>query len=163
MNFCCNQNSPNIVNMYCFNYMKEHYRDHSHLLTGKGTAYCVAPGLCKCFRSMPGYSRSAWCCKALPCPATELPRPLKWPVGGPGGDRRAGEGRSQGISLPAVLPWQPLIGTMLSLQLHPHGPCEPHLLLLCCPHSGEVAVCCSALWVSVPFLLASQHFGYLCS
>ena len=35
-------------------------------------------------------------------------------------------------------PGQPLIGTMLSLQFHPDGPCEPHLLLLCCPHSGEV-------------------------
>ena len=88
--------------MSCFNNMKENYRNHSHLLAGQGTAYCAAPAYanvsdpCLVIPALPGV--------AEPCPATELPRPLKWPVGGPGGDRRA-EGRSQAISPPVVLPW----------------------------------------------------------
>lgn len=94
MDFCQNQNSPKIVNMSCFNNMKENYRNHSHLLAGQGTAYCAAPACANV--SDP--------CLVIPALPVELPRPLRWPVGGPGGDRRA-EGRSQAISPPVVLPW----------------------------------------------------------
>lgn len=76
--------------------MKEHYRDHSHLLTGQGTR-TVWPGPVQMFQI------HAWLfplCLVLQSP--ELPRPLKWPVGGPGGGQGGQEEKPGYFS--AVLP-----------------------------------------------------------
>lgn len=123
----------------------------------------------------PGPFILGWSSPALslcPRPAAEVPRFLKWPMGGTGGNRRVGEGRNQGLSPPVAVPWAASEGGSVPsaagppwVQLPPGGPGKPHLLPLCPQPRGEVASCHCNLWVtaSTSWLLSSSVTWVVCS